>query len=80
MLQFAEDGNMMWLFNVLNVIFIITLAFVDFFYFLGVAKDRKRCTNREWRQGTKGFRNTVTWEGIRKYVPKYLYVHHIITL
>lgn len=80
MLQFAEDGNMMWLFNVLNVIFIIILAFVDFFYFLGVAKDRKRCTNREWRQGTKGFRNTVTWEGIRKYVPKYLYVHHIITL
>ncbi len=62
MLQFAEDGNMMWLFNVLNVIFVITLAFVDFFYFLGVAKDRKRCTNREWRQGTKGFRNTVTWE------------------
>lgn len=80
MLQFAEDGNMMWLFNVMNVIFIIILAFVDFFYFLGVAKDRKRCTNREWRQGTKGFRNTVTWEGIRKYVPKYLYVHHIITL
>ena len=80
MLQFAEDCNMMWLFKVLNVIFIITLAFVDFFYFLGVAKDRKRCTNREWRQGTKGFRNTVTWEGIRKYVPKYLYVHHIITL
>ena len=38
MLQFAEDGNMMWLFNVMNVIFIIILAFVDFFTFLALQK------------------------------------------
>ena len=63
-----------------NILVALVLVFYDFFGFLGYAKDRKRCTNREWQQGTKGFRNTVTWEGIRKFVPKYLYVFHIITL
>ena len=63
-----------------NILVAFVLVFYDFFGFLGYAKDRKRCTNREWRQGTKGFRNTVTWVEIRKFVPKYLFVFHIITL
>lgn len=64
----------------LNMLVALVLVFFDYFGLLGDAKDRKRCTNREWRKGTKGFRNTVTWKGIRKYVPKHLYVIHIITL
>lgn len=63
-----------------NILVAFLLIFYDYFGFLGYAKDRKSCTNREWRNGSKGFRNIVTWEGIRKFVPKYLYVFHIITL
>lgn len=63
-----------------NLLVALVLVFIDYFGILGDAKDRKSCTNREWWKGSKGFINTVTWEGIRKFVPKYLYVFHIITL